>query len=65
VGFAYGQVAKALDFHSKSAGSIPRQKVIFFILLSKGMKIFASPYFYAGNTMALIFSMKAFGKIEK
>ena len=27
----------------------------FFILLSKFMKIFAYPHFYAGNTMALLF----------
>jgi hypothetical protein len=37
----------------------------FFILLSKFVKIFAYPYFYAGNTMALFFFHKNFLKICK
>ena len=34
----------------------------FFILLSKVIKIFAYPYFYAGNTMALLFFHENFWK---
>jgi hypothetical protein len=61
---AHGRVAKAFGMNSYGAGSIRAQKS-FFILLSKFMKIVAIPHFFAGNTMALLFSMKTFEKIEK
>ena len=41
-----------------------RAQKSFFILLSKFMKIFAYPHFYAGNTMALLFFHENFWKMK-
>jgi hypothetical protein len=54
-------MANVLGLHSWRAGPISRPKFIFFIL-SKFMKIFASPHFYAGNAMALLFFHENFWK---
>jgi hypothetical protein len=54
-GLTHGRLANVLGLHLWSAGSIPRPKIIFYILLSKCMNIFAYPHFYAGNMMAQLF----------
>jgi hypothetical protein len=61
VGFAHGRVVKAPGLHSKGVGSISPKRHLF-ILLSKFLKIFVYPYFYAGNTMTLLFFHENFWK---
>jgi hypothetical protein len=56
---------KRLVFTQRARVQSRAQKSVF-ILLSKVIKIFAYPYFYVGNTMVLLFSVKTFNiKSEK
>jgi hypothetical protein len=61
-GLTHGRLTNCSAFTHRAKARPRAQKSVF--ILSKFIKIFGYPHFYAGNTMALLFFHETFGKIE-